>query len=36
MSNKFHGRNNGQEAIFDSNRKLRGVHLYQAWWMMPD
>ena len=36
MSNNFHGRTNGQEAVFDSNQKLRGVHIYQAWWMIPD
>lgn len=34
-SNDFHGRTNGQEAIFDAEKKLRGVHIYQAWWMIP-
>ena len=34
MSNNFFGRTNGQEAIFDSEKKIRGIHLYQAWWMV--
>jgi hypothetical protein len=34
MSNEFFGRTSGQETIFNSQRKLRGVHLYQAWWMI--
>lgn len=35
MSSNFHGRTNGQEAIYDAEKKLRGVHIYQAWWMVP-
>lgn len=36
VSNNFYGRTNGQEAIFDTQKKLRGVHMYQAWWMIPN